>query len=157
MWHTVPRFFCQNQSGNRGFSCAFFGTGCRKDILSTFLIFIIIVVVVIITKFAKNSIEETDKMVKEGGMRIKYKTLIDNFIDPSSGMKVIEETNKYVCVGMTNSCGSVVFHFQHTFNQIDVTFEMKNIFIGNHKLDWSFPETMDQDEMIEQIETRTRG
>lgn len=124
--------------------------------MSTFLVFIIIVVVIVIIKFAKNSVEETSKVVKEGGMRIKYKTLIDNFIDPSSGMKVIEETNKYVCVGMRNSSGSIVFHFQHTFNQIDVTFEMKNIFIGNHKLDWSFPETMDQDEMIEQIETRTR-
>ena len=30
MWHTVPRFFCQNQSGNRGFSCAFFGTGSQR-------------------------------------------------------------------------------------------------------------------------------
>ena len=128
----------------------------KEDVLSAFLIFIILVVVVAIIKFAKSSIVETDKIVKEGGMRIKYKTLIDNFIDPSSGMKIIEETNKYVCVGMKNSSGSIVFHFQHTFNQIDVTFEMKNIFIGNHKLDWSFPETMDQDEMIEQIETRTR-
>ena len=124
--------------------------------MSAFLIFIILVIVIVIIKFAKSSIVETDKIVKEGGMRIKYKTLIDNFIDPYSGMKIIEETNKYVCVGMKNSSGSIAFHFQHTFNQIDVTFEMKNIFIGNHKLDWSFPETMDQDEMIEQIETRTR-
>lgn len=124
--------------------------------MNAFLIFIILVIVIVIIKFAKSSIVETDKIVKEGGMRIKYKTLIDNFIDPSSGMKIIEETNKYVCVGMKNSSGSIAFHFQHTFNQIDVTFEMKNIFIGNHKLDWSFPETMDQDEMIEQIETRTR-
>ena len=99
---------------------------------------------------------ETDKIVKEGGIYNKYKTLIDNFIDPESGMEVVEKTNKYMCVGMKNTSGSIAFHFQHTFNSINVTFEMKNIFIGDHKLDWDFPETMPQTEMIKHIENRTR-
>ena len=99
---------------------------------------------------------ETDKIVKEGGIYNKYQTLIDNFIDPASSMNVIEKTNKYMCVGMKNSSGSIAFHFQHTFNKINVTFEMKNIFIGDHKLDWDFPETMPQSDMIKHIENRTR-
>ena len=33
---------------------------------------------------------------------------------------------------------------------------MKNVFLGEHKLEWDFPETMPQKDMIYQIETRTR-
>lgn len=124
--------------------------------MSGVLIFILIIVGFVIFSFAKDSMSETDKIVKEGGIYNKYKTLIDNFIDPESGMEVVEKTNKYMCVGMKNISGSIAFHFQHTFNSINVTFEMKNIFIGDHKLDWDFPETMPQTEMIKHIENRTR-
>lgn len=124
--------------------------------MSGVLIFILIIVGFVIFSFAKDSMSETDKIVKEGGIYNKYKTLIDNFIDPESGMEVVEKTNKYMCVGMKNTSGSIAFHFQHTFNSINVTFEMKNIFIGDHKLDWDFPETMPQTEMIKHIENRTR-
>lgn len=124
--------------------------------MSEFLIFILIIIGFVIFSFAKESIAETDKIVKEGGIYNKYKVLIDNFIDPDSGMKVIQKTNKYMCVGMKNNSGSIVFHFQHTFNKINVTFEMKNVFIGDHKLDWDFPETMPQTDMIKHIENRTR-
>lgn len=124
--------------------------------MSTFLIFVAIIVVIIIFNFAKDSYNENDKLVKQGGMRVKYRTLIDNFIDPDSGLKVVKETNNYVCVGMKNASGSIAFHFQHTFDKINVTFEMKNIFIGNHKLDWTFPEFMDQQQMIDRIESSTR-
>lgn len=124
--------------------------------MSTIVIFILIIGGFMIFSFAKDSMSETDKIVKEGGIYNKYKVLIDNFIDPESGMQVIKKTNKYMCVGMSNSSGSLVFHFQHTFGQITVTFEMKNIFLGNHKLDWDFPETMPQTDMIKHIETRTR-
>lgn len=124
--------------------------------MSGFLIFILIIIGFVIFSFAKDSIAETDKIVKEGGIYNKYKVLIDNFIGPNSGMKVIQKTNKYMCVGMKNNSGSIVFHFQHTFNKINVIFEMKNVFIGDHKLDWDFPETMPQTDMIKHIENRIR-
>lgn len=124
--------------------------------MSTILIFILVIVGFTIFSFIKDSIAETDKIVKEGGIYNKYKILIDNFIDPESGMKVIQKNNKYMCVGMNNNAGSVVFLFQHTFNKINITFEMKNVFIGDHKLEWDFPETMPQIDMIRHIENRTR-
>ena len=124
--------------------------------MGTFTIFLIIIAVIVIFSFAKDSYKENDKMVKEGGIRRKYKTLIENFIGPDSGMKVVKETNTYMCVGMKNQMGSIAFHFHHTFNKINVTFEMKNLMLGDHKLDWDFPETMPQEDMIKHIETRTR-
>lgn len=126
--------------------------------MSTIIIIILIIVGLSFFSFAKDSIAETDKIVKEGGIYNKYKTLIDNFIDTETGMgmKVIQKTNKYMCVGMVNSSGSIAFHFQHTFNKLNVTFEMKNIFLGNHKLEWDFPETMPQTDMMMHIENRTR-
>lgn len=122
--------------------------------MSTILIIILIIAGISIFSFIKSSVADTDRIVKEGGIYNKYKTLIDNFIDDESGMKVIEQTNKYMCVGMKNSSGSIAFHFQHTFDTLNVTFKMKNIFIGDHKLEWEFPETMPQSEMIKHIETR---
>ena len=41
--------------------------------------------------------QETNRVVKEGGIYNKYKTLIDNFIDPDSGMNVIKK-NKQIYV-----------------------------------------------------------
>ena len=60
--------------------------------MSTILIFILVIVGFTIFSFIKDSIAETDKIVKEGGIYNKYKILIDNFIDPESGMKVIQKT-----------------------------------------------------------------
>lgn len=124
--------------------------------MGTFLIFVSIVVAIIIFNFAKDSYKENDKIVKEGGIRKKYKTLIDNFIDQDSGMTVTKETNTYCCVAMQNQAGYVAFHFQHTFEKINIKFDMKNIFLGEHKLEWNFPETMPQNDMIYHIENRTR-
>lgn len=124
--------------------------------MSGILLLILVIVGICVFPFIKDSMQETNRVVKEGGIYNKYKTLIDNFIDPGSGMNVIQKTNKYMCVGMKNNTGSIVFHFQHTFKRINVTFEMRNVFIGNHKLDWDFPETMSQTDMIKHIENRTR-
>lgn len=124
--------------------------------MSGILLLILVIVGICVFPFIKDSMQETNRVVKEGGIYNKYKTLIDNFIDPGSGMNVIQKTNKYMCVGMKNNTGSIVFHFQHTFKRINVTFEMRNVFIGNHKLDWDFPETMPQTDMIKHIENRTR-
>ncbi len=124
--------------------------------MSTVVVVILVIVGFLIFSFAKDYVSESDKIAKEGGIYNKYKTLIDYFLDPEFGMKVIKKTNKYICVGMNNNAGRIVFHFQHTFNQINVTFEMKNIFLGDHKLNWDFPETMPQTDMIWHIENRTR-
>lgn len=123
-----------------------------------FIVFLIIAIVVLmIFHFIKDSYSESNSVAKEGGIRIKYKTLIDHFICPEEGLNVLSETNTYVCVGTKNAAGSMVFHFQHTFKKINVTFKLNNVFLGNHKLEWDFPETMPQEDMIRHIETKTRS
>ena len=121
-----------------------------------FVTFIIVVIIIIAINFFKDSYKENDKLVKEGGIYKKYQTLIDNFVVPEEGFNVVSKTNNYICVAMRNSTGSIVFHFQHMYSEINVTFEMNNILIGKHKLEWNFPETMSQTEMIKQIESRIR-
>ena len=53
--------------------------------MSTILIFILVIVGFVIFSFIKDSIAESNKIVKEGGIYNKYKTLIDNFIAQSLG------------------------------------------------------------------------
>lgn len=124
--------------------------------MSGFIIFIIIAAIFMFVKFAMDSSKDSDKLIKEGGMLVKYRKLIYNFVSPEEVFKIVDKSNKYVCVAMRNTSGSIVFHFQHTFNKINVTMEMKNIFLGEHKLTWEFPEDMPQEEMIGRMETRTR-
>lgn len=124
--------------------------------MTTFLIFVAVIVVFSFIKFLADSNKESSKVAKEGGILVKYNKLISHYTDPDFGLRVISKSNKYVCLGMQNSSGSLVFHFQHTFNLINITFEMKNVFVGNHKLDWKFLETMSQDDMIKHIDNRIR-
>ncbi|MCQ2296316.1 MAG: hypothetical protein MJZ45_02820 [Bacteroidales bacterium] len=104
----------------------------------------------------KDSTNENIKVKNEGGIRTKYSKLINNFIDPDSGMRIVEETDTYICIAMSNTSGQIAFHFQHTFGSINVTMKMNNIFLGKHKLEWDFPENMSQEAMITKIETETR-
>ena len=122
--------------------------------MSTFLIFIAVIVGFSFIKFFADSSKESDKVVKEGGMMVKYGKLISHYLNQPLGLRVVKQTSNYVCLGTQNASGSIVFHFQHTFSSINITFEMKNILVGNHKLDWDFHEAMPQDDMIKHIDNR---
>ena len=37
VWHTVPRFFCVNQMGNKGFSCTFWDWEPKKNFMDNLL------------------------------------------------------------------------------------------------------------------------
>lgn len=121
--------------------------------MGTILTIILIIVGYFLFCFTRDSIADTNKVVKEGGIYNKYRTLIDHFVY-GSNMKIIKQTNKYMCIVKNNSANTIIFHFQHAFDKINITFEVKSVFIGNHKLEWDFPETMPQIDMIKHIETR---
>ena len=61
--------------------------------MGTLFTFLIIITAITILRFAKDSYKDYKKVAKKGGIRDKYKVLINYFIDTDPKMKIIKETN----------------------------------------------------------------
>ena len=120
--------------------------------MGTFILFAIILIVIILLFFAKDYYKDYKKMERNGGIRKKYKVLIDYFIEFDPEMIVLKETNMYCFLGAQHYKGSLTFRFQHTFDKININFTMNHNYLGVHKLEWVFHENMPQEDMIYHIE-----
>ena len=114
-------------------------------------IIIIAIVVIIAIKFANDCNEQADAVAKQGGMRIKYRTLINYILSSDPKCKIIQETATFISVGVSGISGSTVFFIQQTFGSVTIQYKVKSHVFGNHQLEWKFDEFADQEKMIEKI------
>lgn len=117
------------------------------------IVILVIIGVVVIYKFGKNSGESIESARSEGGMRLKYAKLVNNILEGHKDCKIFGETRTYIRVGVSNYGGTTMFHIQQCPNHIvmidyDVS---NNPVVGKFSLRFTFPDNMDQDEMMEQI------
>lgn len=118
----------------------------------TLLILIGIIVVIMIIRFAKDSYRQSDKVTKEGGMREKYSTIVNWVLKSHPDAKVSNETNTAIMVGVKGVSGTTIFDIVQTFGTVTIQYKINNVVMGNHKLEWSFPEYDNQNEMIRKME-----
>ena len=102
-------------------------------------IIIIGIVLFIIIKFVSDRNKQADAVAKQGGMRKKYRTLVNYALAGHANSHIISEDG----TGITIGCASP---------GVTIRWRSTSILMGNHKLEWSFDEFMDQDRMIEKIE-----
>lgn len=112
---------------------------------------IIVVLVMIIVCFAKDSVKQSNDIISQGGMKSKYKTLIDLLQISLGRAKITNETNTAITVYGTGSSGSMAFDIVQTFGKVTIRCYIKNAMIGNHQLQWIFDENMDQQFMFKKI------
>lgn len=117
------------------------------------VIILIIIAVIIIYRLGKNSGEVIGRVRSDGGMRLKYSTLINNILQGHRDCKILVETRTYIRVGVSNFGGSTIFHIQQCPNNtVMIDYDVSNNpVIPNFSLRFTFPDTMNQDEMMEQI------
>lgn len=117
------------------------------------VIILIIIAVIIIYRLGKNSGEVIGRVRSDGGMRLKYSTLINNILQGHRDCKILVETRTYIRVGVSNFGGSTIFHIQQCPNNtVMIDYDVSNNpAIPNFSLRFTFPDTMNQDEMMEQI------
>ena len=115
-------------------------------------IILIAIIVFIAIKFSGDASKQANEVRSQGGMKVKYKVLVEYFMNSHRENKLIKETNTYLCIGHSNYGGSSVFHLQQTFGEITIQFEFNNPMMGKQKLEWSFNENMNQFDMINRIE-----
>lgn len=113
--------------------------------------FIIIVIVLIVGKFLYDRNQQSVQIGRQGGMSNKYRTLIAHLMGGHSNTKIFQETSDSLSLGVSNAGGSTIFRLLQTFGKVTVSWEMSSPLFGKHKLEWSFPEFMDQNEMFERI------
>ena len=55
---------------------------------------IIVVIVIMVIKFANDSNKQANAVAKQGGMRVKYRKLINHLLNGDANCKIIQETKK---------------------------------------------------------------
>lgn len=109
-----------------------------------------IIFLITIIRFARDSFKQSDKVTKEGGMRKKYSVIV-NWLLEDENARIVNETSTAIMIGKKGYSGSI-FDIVQTFDTVTIQCKLNNMVLGNHKLEWSFPEYGDQREMIKRIE-----
>lgn len=114
---------------------------------------LIVIVVILAYKFGKRSGETISFVSNSGGMRLKYSKLIKHILEGHPECKIIVETRTYIRLGVSNYGGTTMFHIQQCpKNTVMIDYEVvNNPIIPNFSLRFTFPDTMDQDKMMEKI------
>ena len=113
-------------------------------------VIVITVVVFIAFKLGSTSGQVVGSVNSSGGMRVKYAKLLENILGGHKDCKIFIETRTYIRAGVSNYGGTTLFHIQQsTGNTVIIQYEVKNNpVVRPFQLEWTFPDDMDQDEMM---------
>ena len=111
---------------------------------------IIAIVIFIAFKLGSTSGQVVGSVNSSGGMRAKYAKLLENILGGHKDSKIFVETRTYIRAGVSNYGGTTLFHIQQsTGNKVIMQYEVKdNPVVPSYQLEWTFPDDMDQDEMM---------
>lgn len=116
------------------------------------LTFLIVLIVFIVGKFFFDSLKQSKEMKLQGGIRNKYTKLIQIILDSDERIRIIQETNTFVNIGISGPAGAQSFLLYQTFGKLTVQIVIKNNpLLGNMKIERSFPEDMDQEEIMKDL------
>lgn len=112
-------------------------------------IVILIIVASIIGKFLYDRNQQASKINKEGGMRNKYRELIEFLMRGHSSSRFLHEDSDSITLGVSNSGGTTLFILTQTFGQVTIQWKVDSPVFGKHMLEWDFPEYGSQEMMAE--------
>lgn len=115
-------------------------------------IIIIGIILFIFIKFASDNNKQANAVAKQGGMRNKYRTLVNYALAGHENSHIVSEDGTGISIGCASSGGNTYFDIVQTFGTVTIRWRSTSIMMGNHKLEWNFNEFMDQQKMIDKIE-----
>lgn len=115
-----------------------------------FWIILIGIIIFIAFKLGTSLGQVTGNVSSSGGMSKKYAKLLDNIITGHEDCQLLVETRTYLRAGVSNYGGTTLFHIQQSpGNKVLIQYEVKNNpVVPSFQLEWTFPDNMDQDEMM---------
>ena len=102
--------------------------------------------------FFRDLNEQGNHVKQEGGMRIKYKTLVGWALSGDPKCQIIQETKTFIRIGCGSMGGSTFIDITQTFGKVTIQWISKSPVFGDDKMEWEFKEYEDQNKMIEKIE-----
>lgn len=113
--------------------------------------FIAIIAAIVIIKLLYDSNQQKVAIQKQGGMTNKYAILISHIISGDPRTKITKITTDSIDIVLSNAGGATAFFLTQTYGNLTVQWKVQSPIYGNHKLEWDFPEFLDQQKMIERI------
>ena len=113
---------------------------------------ILIIGVAILVKFFADLNKQANSVTKQGGMRHKYKQLVDYALALSPRTRIIQETSTFINIGASSPVGPFAFMITHSFGFVIIQWKLESSIFGKHQLEWKFGEFDDQQKMIMKIE-----
>lgn len=117
--------------------------------------FIIVIIGIVIGKFILDTTKQSYYIKQQGGILTKYATLVNYILHSNDKYRILQNDNTFVAIGTQGVAGSQVFYIYPSYGKVAIIMKVKNnpIF-GNIKEEWTFPENMDQKDMIENIKKK---
>jgi hypothetical protein len=112
---------------------------------------IILIGAFIIGKFLYDTSQQSSKIKKEGGMRIKYRELIADIMNQDSKIRIFQETSNSITIGVSNIGGTTLFILIQTYGKLTVQWKVDSPIFGKHSMEWDFQEYGDQELMMARI------
>ncbi len=114
-------------------------------------IVIISFLVLVIGKFLWDRAKMERRILREGGMRMKYETFINLILQQDKEARVVNEKPSDISIVLTTMSGRVIINILATFRSVTVTWLLDSYLLGNHKLMWEFDKDEDQEYMFERM------
>lgn len=112
---------------------------------------VIIIVIGVLIKFFYDKSQQVQKVAKEGGMKHKYRVLLNLLLNGHPNAKIFQVTADSVLLGMHSSGGTTLYRLLQTFGKVTITWTIDSPVYGKHKLEWDFDEYLDQEKMLEKV------
>ena len=106
---------------------------------------------ILIYLFISTKKGEVQKVQSQGGLYLKYKELIDHFLTIPN-IEIEKKNNYSIILAMKDKYVVTRFTIGHGFEDVSVFWSHQSYTLGNHSLNWKFPESLPQSQMIETIE-----
>ena len=112
---------------------------------------ILAIVIFVIGKFLIAKNKQSSKVTMEGGMRNKYRELIEIIKSGDHRTQIFQETSDSITLGLSNSGGTTLFILTQTFGNLTVQWKVDSPVFGKHNMEWDFPEYGDQNQIADRI------
>ena len=91
------------------------------------------------------------QVAKQGGMKNKYKELIDVIMSINPDYKITNVTSDSITIGYTTAVGVEQFTLKQQIREINIIWELYTVIYGKHILDWNFHEFENTEIIFERL------
>lgn len=104
------------------------------------------IIALVLFSFTRARKTQQIKVIQQGGMIVKYRDLISFLMaDPSAKITLVNA--EHVIINLHGEHEVFRFIVAQTFGKVTVIWKLQDYRVGNHKLEWTFPEYDDQRRM----------